>query len=234
MKRVIFITLSIFLSFTVLLSFNTVRALDNTQNNNAQLVELYASKEELENKEISLKVEKNQEFMSNGFSQRYYELENELKNVNAELTDIENKINKIKNSDVLDDFKNNNDDTTDLITENEHNNDDTTDLITENEHNNEFIYFIPFIIFGIAFVVIVVSVIFSAKSGGSFSTNSTKDMLNDLSDVAVKMAKDLNPSYEEFKCPNCGSPLSAENEDVKKCSYCGASLYRTVNKNKRK
>ena len=220
MKRVIFITLSIFLSFTVLLSFNTVRALDNTQNNNAQLVELYASKEELENKEISLKVEKNQEFMSNGFSQRYYELENELKNVNAELTDIENKINKIKNSDVLDDFKNNND--------------DTTDLITENEHNNEFIYFIPFIIFGIAFVVIVVSVIFSAKMGGSFSTNSTKDMLNDLSDVAVKMAKDLNPSYEEFKCPNCGSPLSAENEDVKKCSYCGASLYRTVNKNKRK
>lgn len=220
MKRVIFITLSILLSFTVLLSFNTVHALDNTQNNNAQLEELYASKEELENKEISLKVEKNQEFMSNGFSQRYYELENELKNVNAELTDIENKINKIKNSDVLDDFKNNND--------------DTTDLITENEHNNEFIYFIPFIIFGIAFVVIVVSVIFSAKRGGSFSTNSTKDMLNDLSDVAVKMAKDLNPSYEEFKCPNCGSPLSAENEDVKKCSYCGASLYRTVNKNKRK
>lgn len=220
MKRVIFITLSILLSFTVLLSFNTVHALDNTQNNNAQLEELYASKEELENKEISLKVEKNQEFMSNGFSQRYYELENELKNVNAELTDIENKINKIKNSDVLDDFKNNND--------------DTTDLITENEHNNEFIYFIPFIIFGIAFVVIVISVIFSAKRGGSFSTNSTKDMLNDLSDVAVKMAKDLNPSYEEFKCPNCGSPLSAENEDVKKCSYCGASLYRTVNKNKRK
>ncbi len=220
MKRVIFITLSILLSFTVLLSFNTVHALDNTQNNNAQLEELYASKEELENKEISLKVEKNQEFMSNGFSQRYYELENELKNVNTELTDIENKINKIKNSDVLDDFKNNND--------------DTTDLITENEHNNEFIYFIPFIIFGIAFVVIVISVIFSAKRGGSFSTNSTKDMLNDLSDVAVKMAKDLNPSYEEFKCPNCGSPLSAENEDVKKCSYCGASLYRTVNKNKRK
>ena len=220
MKRVIFITLSILLSFTVLLSFNTVHALDNTQNNNAQLEELYASKEELENKEISLKVEKNQEFMSNGFSQRYYELENELKNVNAELTDIENKIDKIKNSDVLDDFKNNND--------------DTTDLITENEHNNEFIYFIPFIIFGIAFVVIVISVIFSAKRGGSFSTNSTKDMLNDLSDVAVKMAKDLNPSYEEFKCPNCGSPLSAENEDVKKCSYCGASLYRTVNKNKRK
>lgn len=221
MKRVIFITLSILLSFTVLLSFNTVHALDNTQNdNNSQLEELYASKEELENKEISLKVEKNQEFMSNGFSQRYYELENELKNVNTELTDIENKINKIKNSDVLDDFKNNND--------------DTTDLITENEHNNEFIYFIPFIIFGIAFVVIVVSVIFLAKRGGSFSTNSTKDMLNDLSDVAVKMAKDLNPSYEEFKCPNCGSPLSAENEDVKKCSYCGASLYRTVNKNKRK
>ncbi len=220
MKRVIFITLSILLSFTVLLSFNTVHALDNTQNNNAQLEELYASKEELENKEISLKVEKNQEFMSNGFSQRYYELENELKNVNTELIDIENKINKIKNSDVLDDFKNNND--------------DTTDLITENEHNNEFIYFIPFIIFGIAFVVIVISVIFSAKRGGSFSTNSTKDMLNDLSDVAVKMAKDLNPSYEEFKCPNCGSPLSAENEDVKKCSYCGASLYRTVNKNKRK
>ena len=220
MKKVIFITLSILLSFTVLLSFNTVHALDNTQNNNAQLEELYASKEELENKEISLKVEKNQEFMSNGFSQRYYELENELKNVNTELTDIENKINKIKNSDVLDDFKNNND--------------DTTDLITENEHNNEFIYFIPFIIFGIAFVVIVISVIFSAKRGGSFSTNSTKDMLNDLSDVAVKMAKDLNPSYEEFKCPNCGSPLSAENEDVKKCSYCGASLYRTVNKNKKK
>ena len=221
MKRVIFITLSILLSFTVLLSFNTVHALDNTQNNNAQLEELYASKEELENKEISLKVEKNQEFMSNGFSQRYYELEKELKNVNDELTDIENKIDKIKNSDVLDDFKNNN-------------NDDTTDLITENEHNNEFIYFIPFIIFGIAFVVIVISIIFSAKKVGSFSTNSTKDMLNDLSDVAVKMAKDLNPSYEEFKCPNCGSPLSAENEDVKKCSYCGASLYRTVNKNKRK
>lgn len=221
MKRVIFITLSILLSFTVLLSFNTVHALDNTQNNNTQLEELYASKEELENKEISLKVEKNQEFMSNGFSQRYYELEKELKNVNAELTDIENKIDKIKNSDVLDDFKNNN-------------NDDTTDLITENEHNNEFIYFIPFIIFGIAFVVIVISIIFSAKKVGSFSTNSTKDMLNDLSDVAVKMAKDLNPSYEEFKCPNCGSPLSAENEDVKKCSYCGASLYRTVNKNKRK
>lgn len=220
MKRVIFITLSILLSFTVLLSFNTVHALDNTQNNNAQLEELYASKEELENKEISLKVEKNQEFMSNGFSQRYYELEKELKNVNAELTDIENKIDKIKNSDVLDDFKNNND--------------DTTDLITEDEHNNEFIYFIPFIIFGIAFVVIVISVIFSVKKVGSFSTNSTKDMLNDLSDVAVKMAKDLNPSYEEFKCPNCGSPLSAENEDVKKCSYCGASLYRTVNKNKRK
>lgn len=221
MKRVIFITLSILLSFTVLLSFNTVHALDNTQNNNAQLEELYASKEELENKEISLKVEKNQEFMSNGFSQRYYELEKELKNVNDELTDIENKIDKIKNSDVIDDFKNNN-------------NDDTTDLITENEHNNEFIYFIPFIIFGIAFVVIVISIIFSAKKVGSFSTNSTKDMLNDLSDVAVKMAKDLNPSYEEFKCPNCGSPLSAENEDVKKCSYCGASLYRTVNKNKRK
>ena len=153
------------------------------------------------------------------------DIENSLNkdNRHCELVD---EISKLENSINLDEAVDIIDDITDM-TENE--------SVVSNDNSNknslfDMFFIIPIIMFVVVFVFIVISIVRSSKHM-SMMTNSTttKEMLNDLSDVAVKMAKDLNPTYKEFKCPNCNAALDPENTDIKKCNYCGAKLYKTVN-----
>ena len=191
-----------------------------------KLADLEAKKKDLEAKEISLKLQKNEEFSNNGFTQRYYELSNELEDIADEIWDVEREISKLENSINLDEAVDIIDDITDM-TENE------SVVSNDNSNKNSFFdifFIIPIIMFVVVFVFIIISIVRSSKHM-SMMTNSTttKEMLNDLSDVAVKMAKDLNPTYKEFKCPNCNAALDPENTDIKKCNYCGAKIYKTVN-----
>ena len=196
------------------------------EENEQKLVDLEAKKADLEAKEISLKVQKHEEFMNNGFTQRYYELGNELNTVSKEIIDVEFEISNLKDN-TFNDISSIVDNKVNMLDENE-------DEISNSFGVGRFIFVIPIVMFVIVFIVIIVIFIRSSKNMSSMlNSTSAKEMLNNLSDVAVKMAKDLNPSYEEFKCPNCGSSLDPENTDIKKCEYCGAKLYKTVNKGRK-
>lgn len=201
------------------------------EENDKKIADLEAKKKDLEAKEIDLKVQKNEEFSTNGFSKRYYELGNELEDITDEIWDIEREIDELENK-TFDDVDN---DTTDNI--NDFNNDviDMMDdfnneVVVERRSFFDIVFIIPIIMFIVVFIIIITTFVRSSKHISTM-TNSTsrKEMLDELSDVAVKMAKDLNPTYKEFKCPNCGAALDPENTDIKNCNYCGAKLYKTVN-----
>lgn len=193
------------------------------EENEQKLADLEAKKADLEAREISLKVQKHEEFMNNGFTQRYYEVDNELNTISKELIDIEFEISRLKDNTF--------NDISSIV-------DNTVNRFDDNEERidvSKFIFIVPIVMFVIVFIVIIVTIIRSSKNMSSMlNGTSAKEMLNNLSDVAVKMAKDLNPSYEEFKCPNCGSSLDPENTEIKKCEYCGAKLYKTVKKSEKK
>lgn len=174
-----------------------------------KIADLEVKKSDLEDQVVSLKAEWNKEFMSNGFSQRYYEIEKELKDISAEISNINSEILTLKLDSTSDEV----DQANNVV-------DDSVFSLTK----------VLFLVFIVIFVVAVVVIIFGFIKG-SKSMMTGKDMLNDLSDVAVKMAKELNPTYKEFKCPNCGAALDPDNADIKKCGYCGAKLYKTVNTN---
>lgn len=198
------------------------------QENEQKISDLKVKKDALESKEITLKLQKNEEFMNYGFTQKYYELSNELSDLTDEIWDVEREIDKLEaktfevDYDALEDEMN---EIVDNIKDNSIEHNDTVDKALK---FSKVIFIFPIIIIIIFVVVITILAKSTRNVGNIFGANSTKDMLNDLSDVAVKMAKELNPTYKEFKCPNCNASLDPENTDIKKCNYCGAKLYKTV------
>ena len=202
------------------------------EENDQKIADLKVRKSNLQAKEITLKVQKNEEFMNNGFTEKYYQLSNELSDLSDEIRAVEREIDDLEDNtfepvyeeeDVDVGFT----DIEDFISDFTEDTQDETESIFE---FSKYIFIIPLVVFITVFFVIVTIAIKSTKNFGSMIHGvSTKEMLNDLSDVAVKMAKDLNPTYKEFKCPNCNASLDPENTDIKKCNYCGAKLYKTVN-----
>lgn len=199
------------------------------QENDKKIADLKSKKADLEAKEITLKLQKNDEFMNNGFTQRYYELSNELSDLTDEIWDVEREISDLEDKTFDVDYDEIEDEMNEIVDKFK---DNPIGNVDSNKKSFEFsnvFMFLPIIMFITVFIsILVVSIKNFRNVGSMFSGNSTKDMLNDLSDVAVKMAKELNPTYKEFKCPNCNASLDPENTDIKKCNYCGAKLYKTV------
>ena len=199
------------------------------QENDKKIADLKSKKADLEAREITLKLQKNEEFMNNGFTQRYYELSNELSDLTDEIWDVEREISDLEDKTFDVDYDEIEDEMNEIVDKFK---DNPIGNVDSNKKSFEFsnvFMFLPIIMFITVFIsILVVSIKNFRNVGSMFSGNSTKDMLNDLSDVAVKMAKELNPTYKEFKCPNCNASLDPENTDIKKCNYCGAKLYKTV------
>ncbi len=178
--------------------------------NDKTIDDLEQEKDDLEVKLAKLKAEQSTEFHANGFSEKYYLLGDEIDDIQDEIWDIEKEINSLEFEAVVEEQK-------------------------ETTKNNSifkvsFVFLIPVVMFVVVAIIIIMTFVRNSRNMTSLMNgNSTKEMLNDLSEVAVKMAKDLNPTYKEFKCPNCGAALDPENTDIKKCNYCGAKLYKTVN-----
>lgn len=189
---------------------------EQSKTNEDNIAELEKEKEELLPQESKLKASVNEEFKKNGFTEEYYNLDNQRKKISDRITEIEFEISKIKNGYY-----------------------DNKASIDEGVKKG-----IPFIFPGIAFVIgsFVVMFMFIKKAGSispmSISLDNPlgsnhKEMLEDLSDIAVKMAREMNPTYEEFKCPNCGASLDPEHTETKTCQYCKTELYRTMKKTKK-
>ena len=199
------------------------------QENEQKISDLKIKKDALESKEITLKLQKNEEFMNYGFTQKYYELSNELSDLTDEIWDVEREIDKLEAKTFEVDYDALEDEMNEIV---DNIKDNSIGNVDSNKKSFEFsnvFMFLPIIMFITVFIsILVVSIKNFRNVGSMFSGNSTKDMLNDLSDVAVKMAKELNPTYKEFKCTNCNASLDPENTDIKKCNYCGAKLYKTV------
>ena len=199
------------------------------EENDQKIADLKVRKSNLQAKEITLKVQKNEEFMNNGFTERYYQLGNELSDLSDEIRAVEREIDDLEDNTFEPVYEDEEDftDVEDFISDFTEDTQDKTESIFE---FSKYMFIIPLVLFITVFAVIVTIAIKSTKNFGSMIHGvSTKEMLNDLSDVAVKMAKDLNPTYKEFKCPNCNASLDPENTEIKKCTYCGAKLYKTVN-----
>lgn len=170
-----------------------------------KISKLEKEKDELETKLAKLKGEQSAEFHANGFSEKYYLLGKDIDDVEEKIDSIEIDIDNLEH------------------------------VVTPDKLFN-VVPIIFIVIFVLAFIGIFATQIlsfFGIAAGAKHVSNMasgihTKDMLNDLSDVAVKMAKELNPTYKEFKCPNCNASLDPENTEIKKCTYCGAKLYKTV------
>lgn len=195
---------------------NETKETEQTKTNEENIAELEKEKEELLPQESKMKASVNEEFKKNGFTEEYYNLENKRKKISERITEIEFEISKIKNGYY-----------------------DNKASIDEGVKKG-----IPFIFPGIAFCIasFVIIIIFIKKSSSlnypSISLSNPlqtnhKEMLEDLSDIAVKMAREMNPTYEEFKCPNCGASLDPSHTETKVCQYCKTELYRTVKKTKK-
>lgn len=188
---------------------------EQEKTNEENIAELEKEKEELLPQESKLKASVNEEFKNNGFSEEYYNLENDRKKISERITEIEFEISKIKNGYY-----------------------DNKASIDKGVRKGVLFLF-PGIAICIASFVVLIIFVKKSSSIASPSISLTnplqsnhKEILEDLSDIAVKMAREMNPTYEEFKCPNCGASLDPTHTEVKKCKYCKTELYRTVKKTK--
>lgn len=182
---------------------------EQQKTNDENISELEKEKAELEEQEITLRAAESEEFKTNGFSEEYYRIENELSNITDRIVEIEFEISKIKNGYY-----------------------DNKASIDAGVSKGIYFLFPGIAICISSFVILVIYIKKSFTNPLASMTSSSKEMLEDFSDIAIKMAKELNPTYEEFKCPNCGASLDPTHTETKKCEYCGTQLYRTVKKTK--
>ena len=95
---------------------------------------------------------------------------------------------------------------------------------------------IIFTISGILFIIIfgsAVVLIFKTISSHKIIQNSTQNsntsnlenMAKIIGNMAVDMAKEMNPEYKSLKCPNCGAALT---DNLDECEYCHAPLIKVV------
>lgn len=169
-----------------------------------KIARLEKEKDDLETELAKLKGEQNAEFRTNGFSEKYYLLDKDIDNIEEKIDAVEVDIDNLEH----------------VFTE-----DKAARVIP-------IVFIVIFVLVFIGIIATHILSIFGIAAGAKHVSNmadglNRKEMLDDLSDVAVKMAKDLNPTYKEFKCPNCNAALDPENTDIKKCTYCGAKLYKT-------
>lgn len=88
--------------------YNENQAKENDKIVQQEIKDLETEKEELEKEVVSLESKSHKEFMSNGFSEEYYSISNELENKNEEIIEIEGRIFELENDfdDIFDNHSN--------------------------------------------------------------------------------------------------------------------------------
>lgn len=94
-----------------------------------------------------------------------------------------------------------------------------------------FYMFGGFIIFGtcvIAFSIYMITkrreiAAFSAQQMSPIAKEHIESMGTTLGKAMANVAKEINPEYKAFTCPNCGANLDG-NSDTEVCNFCGTKL----------
>lgn len=111
-----------------------------------------------------------------------------------------------------------------------------------NEFNKEFDSkkSVPFYMFG-SFIIIAtcmisgfVYIISKRREIAAFTTQQLQPITQEhienigttIGKAVANAAKEINPEYKSFKCPNCGASIEG-NSDIEKCAYCGEILIKT-------
>lgn len=174
--------------------FNSSNKSENIQ---AQIVEL-------ENKEASLRAKKDVIFRTEGFTEEYYKIDNEISRVQDEIWDLESKERRsFSNMGIFALFP--------II--------------------SILIFVIVFITIITTIIKTAKMSKHGIVHPSEKAGHDMEKMASMISKVAVDMAKEMNPEYKALKCPNCGAGLT---DDVDKCEYCDAPLTKVVASRKNK
>lgn len=187
-KLIVAVIAVAFIAIIGLAFFNSSKSNENIQ---AQIVEL-------ENKEASLRAKKDVIFRTEGFTEEYYKIDNEISRVQDEIWDLESKErNSLSNRGVFALFP----------------------IFS--------ILIFAIILFTVITTITKTAKMSkhgivhpSEKTGHDMEKMATM-----MGKVAAEMAKEMNPEYKSLKCPNCGAGLT---DDVDKCEYCDAPLTKVV------
>ena len=174
--------------------FNSSKSNENIQE---QIVEL-------ENKEASLRAKQDVIFKTEGFTEEYYQIDNELGRIRDEIWELESKErNSLSKQGIFALFP----------------------IIS-------ILIFVT--VFITVFTTIIRTAKMSKHGivhPNEKVGHDMEKMATMMSKVAVNMAKEMNPEYKALKCPNCGAGLT---DDVEVCEYCDAPLTKVVASGKRK
>lgn len=64
---------------------------------------------------------------------------------------------------------------------------------------------------------------FSAQQMSPIAKEQIESMGTTLGKTMANVAKEINPEYKAFTCPNCGANIDG-NEDTEVCTFCGSKL----------
>ena len=157
-----------------------------SQNTNDNVNEQIA---ELENKEASLKAKQNVVFRTEGFSEEYYRLNNEISHVQDEIWDLESQQRKGKFFGTVGVFM----------------------LIP--------IIIFAIVVITIITSIIKMSkiskhqIVHPSERVG----HEMEKMASMMGKVAAEMAKEMNPEYKTLTCPNCGANLKDDVDKCEYC-----------------
>lgn len=160
-----------------------------SQNNNNDNQNITEQIVELENKEASLRAKQNVVFKTEGFSEEYYRLNNEISHVQDEIWELESQQRKDKTFGSFKIFM----------------------------FIPVLMFIVVFIT--VISTIIKTSKMSKHQIVHPSETDDhdMEKMASMLGKVAVDMAKEMNPEYKALKCPNCGAGLTDDVDKCEYC-----------------
>lgn len=194
---------------TLLARSNQVLKLSDDNDNSSQIEENENTISEYQSKINELEVSRTKEFQSNGFSDKYYEIAEEISTLQDKISKLKEENMKLQSESFINEIMED---------------DDTYESdVSANSPKKSFSPFNIMFIFVIIFIIIVV-VIFIIIFVGIIKSKNT---FHKITDIAIEKNKQ-EEKYVKFVCPNCGATLDGERDEIKECKYCGSKLYKTM------